>query len=1002
MAQKLRLKFDPNQQYQLTAIQSVVQLFEGLTHYERRFTLEEIVPNLPPDEVMAESWLLENLQTVQEQNGLIQQFTLATDDGLVLEGTGNESWRSPSFTIEMETGTGKTYAYLRTIYELRKHYGFSKFIIVVPSVAIYEGVIKSFQITQSHLRSLYSNEVVNLTPYDGAQISRVRSFAISSFTEVMVMTDAAFNKISNNLYKPSEKLLGERLPYQYIQEARPIIILDEPQSIDNTEKAKSAIRTLHPLFTLRYSATHRESPNLIYRLTPVEAYRQNLVKKIQVIGISELESLNQPILSLELVTRNPITATVKTLIQVQGNAKELTIALKHGDNLYHKTHREEHASGYVVEEINATKGKEFVQFENGIQISAKDSTGLSRPEIFRAQIEQTIEQHMKTQATLHSKGIKVLSLFFINRVANYTAENGFIRTAFDEAFNRIKVRYPHFRDYNPEQVREGYFAKTKTKTGEEAIDTSGKNQAEREAEKVAFALIMKDKERLLSFTEPVSFVFAHSTLKEGWDNPNVFQICTLNQTTSEFKKRQEIGRGLRLCVDQTGERIFDEEVNVLTVIANESYETYAATLQREYEEAGEAPPPKPKRPKTNETRRNDLIFNSEDFKSFWAKLCQRTSYKVNIDTEVLIEECVAKLNTISFPEPKIVLTKGRFVITEFTIKLDSVTKTQANILVERNDTDGNTNRSEPLIDVHSIYKVKAKDNLAKVCKDERLRDYTVLEVIEDGDSSHIRFSDGKELSKYKEIFFSTEKGQQSDERAVLTLSDTYPIFNLIDRVIKETNLTRPTVNRIFQRMQDSRKAALFKNPEGFAGAFITTIKSVVADHIAEWLEFTLEPNSLPYEDEKHFPPVKAFPQKELIEGGQHGLYDKVQVDSQVEEKFVEHRLIADSDKVILYFKFPPSFKINFPKIIGNYNPDWGIVCQSENGQKTLQIVRETKGSTDLEKLQYPQEKRKIWSAEKHFEQIGIGYRVVDHRVLNWWDNEGEVAQSSLFGQDKNG
>jgi|688.fasta_scaffold94544_1 type III restriction enzyme len=366
---------------------------------------------------------------------------------MVLEGAGSEIWRSPSFTVEMETGTGKTYVYLRTILELRKHYGFSKFIIIVPSVAIYEGVKNAYNSTYSHFRSLYGNEVISLISYDGAQISRVKTFATSSFTEIMVMTDDSFNKISNNLYKSSEKIAGERLPYQFIQETRPILILDEPQSIDNSEKAKEAIRTLHPLFSLRYSATHKVKPNLVYRLTPVDAYRQNLVKKIQVIGIDELESLNKTTLTLESVSQSPIAAQVKTLVQKDGIAELATISLKQGNNLYDKTHREEHQQGYRVTEISVAKGNEFIQFENTVTIRLNESYEPSRPEVLRAQIRETIKEHMQIQQKLFDRGIKVLSLFFIDRVANYTSDTGFIRTTFDLEFERLKTQYPHFARY---------------------------------------------------------------------------------------------------------------------------------------------------------------------------------------------------------------------------------------------------------------------------------------------------------------------------------------------------------------------------------------------------------------------------------------------------------------------------------------------------------------------------------------------------------------------------
>jgi type III restriction enzyme len=996
---KLYLKFDPNQEYQLTAINSVVRLFDGLSKYEREFVLGgEIVPNLPPDESIYEDFLLENLNAVQRQNKIPESQQLEVDDGLVMEGAGYESWRSPSFTVEMETGTGKTYVYLRTIHELRKQYGCSKFIIIVPSIAIYEGVKKAFQITQSHFRSLYGNEVVNLIPYDGAQLSRVRSFATSSFTEIMVMTVASFNSATNNLYKPSEKLPGERIAYQYIQEARPILILDEPQSIDNTDTAKEAIRTLHPLLTIRYSATHRIKPNLIYRLTPVDAYRQNLVKKIQVIGVTEEENFNRPTLVLESVSKSPITAKVKTLIEEKGTVEDAVITLKQGDNLYDKTHRDEHTEGYRVVEISAAKGSEFVQFENTLTIRLKESLAPSRPEIFRFQIRETIEQHMKVQQKLYHKGIKILSLFFIDRVANYTADDGIIRAIFDREFEQLKTKYSNFKQYSAEQVREGYFATKTSKSGEQiAIDTEGKNQEQREAEKTAFTLIMQKKEQLLSFDESVSFIFAHSALKEGWDNPNVFQICTLNQTTSEIKKRQEIGRGLRLCVDQTGARIFDEDINVLTVVANKSYEEYAANLQQEYVEAGEEAPPKPKRPQQSTVYRKDELFHSDEFQSFWQKLCQKTKYKISINTEELIENCIEELNSIEFPEPKIVLTKGKFVITEYTLQLESVQGDKAVICLQTK-SNNEDNTESTLFSVGRKSTVKAKSDLARIFQDPCLRGYKILEVIDKEDNSVVKFADKNqtELTKYQPLVFTSEKGQAPDKTAIQTMQDTYPVFNLIERAAKETRLTRATLNRIFQGILEDKKRALFKNPEGFANTFILTIKNVVTPHVVNKIEFTLDEIRLPSKADDLFPPEKNLAQKELVPAGKCGLYDLVQVDSQVEERFIKYRLIADEKQVVVYFKFPPSFKINFPRIIGNYNPDWGIIRRQENGKHTLELVRETKGRTDIENLRFAQEPLKIDCAKKHFKAIGINYRVVDDNTINYWDSDPDIHQTELI------
>ncbi len=984
MAKKLKLKFDANQPHQITAIDSVVKLFEGLPTSDRSdFTLsDEIIPNLPPDETIYEDFLLENLQAVQNQNKLPESLKLEVDDGMVLEGAGSEIWRSPSFTVEMETGTGKTYVYLRTILELRKHYGFSKFIIIVPSVAIYEGVKNAYNSTYSHFRSLYGNEVINLISYEGGQISRVKTFATSSFTEIMVMTDDSFNKISNNmLYKPSEKIAGEKLPYQFIQETRPILILDEPQSIDNSEKAKEAIRTLHPLFALRYSATHKVKPNLVYRLTPVDAYRQNLVKKIQVIGINELESLNRPMLTLESVSQSPIAAQVKTLVQKDGTAELATITLKQGNNLYDKTHREEHQQGYLVTEISVAKGNEFIQFENTVTIRLNQNYEPSRPEVLRAQIRETIKEHMQMQQELFDRGIKVLSLFFIDRVANYTSDTGFIRTTFDLEFERLKTQYPHFSRYTASEVRNGYFAKKKSKSGaDESIDTASKNKEEKDAEQRAFNLIMKDKESLLSLDEKVSFIFAHSALKEGWDNPNVFQICTLNETVSEIKKRQEIGRGLRLCVDQTGQRIFDDSVNILTVVANGSYEEYAEGLQREYVEAGEVAPPQPKRPQQSIAYRNDEIFNSQAFQDFWQKLCQRTNYTVSIDTDRLIQECVNKLDITPFPEPQIVLSRGKFVISEYTISLDSVSGDKATILVNIRDSDGGSTQG---IGIPNTHELKVRGDLGKPYP--ILRGFKILEILDRGENSIVKFSDKAEteLTKYKPITLTSEKGQVHSDRTIETIQDTYPVFNLIDRAAKETNLTRATLNRIFQGMAVEKKSVLLRNPEGFASTFITEIKLVTMQHIADNIEFTVNAKTLSYEKEELFPPKNSLAQKELIESGQRGLYDKVQRDSDIEERFVT-RLRGDENNVIFYFKFPPKFKINFPKIIGNYNPDWGIVRSDRNGNHTLQLVRETKGTTNLDNLRFAKEPLKIKCAEKHFKAIGIDYRVIDGTETNWW------------------
>lgn len=979
MATKLQFKFDPNQDYQLEAIRAVTELFDGVSAQVTAPALGyEIIPNLPPSLDLSERLLKANLEAVQtrynvpREGGLFPEMVL--DEGMVLEGIGSETHRCPHFTVEMETGTGKTYVYLRTMYELFRQYGFRKFIIIVPSIAIYEGVLKNFQITASHFRALYDGEFVAPIAYDGAQLSKLRGYATSALPECLIMTLDAFNKKTNNLYKASEKLPGERRPYQFIQETRPILILDEPQNMES-DKAKEALRSLHPLFVLRYSATHRTSPNPVYRLTPFEAFRRGLVKRIEVDSVTQTNDFNQPFLALQSIAITPkLTATLQTYSSAGGRTREVDVVLDGDDDLHRKTGRDEH-QGYVVEEISAAGG--FILFKNGVRLVLDETVGPSRPEIFRAQIRCTLEHHMERQAALADQGVKVLSLFFIDRVANYTSDTGIIRRIFDEEFDKLKRQYPFFRDRDASQVREAYFAKSAKKDGgDEAIDTDGRNEEERKAERSAFELIMRNKEQLLRLDEPVAFIFAHSALKEGWDSPNVFQICTLNQTVSEVKKRQEIGRGLRLCVDQTGARLFDEGINTLTVIANESYSSYVDNLQREYAADGvtETPPP-PTRARKADATRNEAHFTSAEFRAFWEKLARQTRYRIQIDTDELVELCIEKLNNAPYPQPMIVVESGAYVVTRFTLLLDAVSGGQARISV----TSVNTN------DEHSsdtkLY--KKNDTLAKKTGDERLRDYKVMSINGDGTTATVTFANSIELRvgvPYE--FESIAVGQRAVQRAELIETRRYPVFNLIDRAARETGLTRPTVNAIFRGLSERTKARLLENPEGFASVFITTIRETLADHIADRIEFDVLPDPAGIDLDALFPPTRSFPQKELIEAGEHGLYDFVQQDSDVEVRFVNDRLRRD-DGILFYFKFPPAFKVSLPRIIGNYNPDWGIVRRSDDGRVTLELVRETKGSPDTAKLQFSHEARKITSAEKHFAALGIDYRHITPDTPDW-------------------
>lgn len=989
MSKKLTLQYNSDQQFQLDAISSVVDLFEGVPFQDQKEmfagTTNDVTPNFPADEVLDEILLHENVHMVQERNNderrgseLEVSDDLFVDDGMVIEVAGNDSFRVPHFTVEMETGTGKTYVFLRSTYELNKRYGFTKFIIVVPSVAVYQGIIKSLKTMRNHFRQLYDNQDVTVIPYDSSKLGELNTFASNTDLTVMVMTIDAFNKASNNIFKHTEKLQGEWKPYQYIQATRPIMILDEAQNYE-TPKAKEAIRTLKPLFVLRYSATHRETPNLVYRLTPIDAFRNNLVKQIEVIGVSELGNLNEGILRLLEIKRNPLTATVRALVLDKGEKVERDITLKQGNDLFTKTRNPDYEDFKVAEiRYGRQEEEQIISFENDIKLSVSDSM-LSKESIFRSQIERTISVHMQRQQVLKAQGIKVLSLFFIDKVKNYTAQDGLIKRLFDESFERLKHHYENFKELSAIEVRQGYFAKPKADAPEEeAVDTEGKNQKQKEMEKQAFELIMKDKERLLSFDEPTSFIFAHSALKEGWDNPNVFQICTLNQTSSTMKKRQEIGRGLRLAVDQEGKRAENHDVNVLTVVANEQYESFVSRLQQEYIEDGTDAPPPPKKPEQSEVKRKDAIYKSEEFIEFWKKLNKKMTYKVTVYTEKLIDQCVERLNNAKFPSPLIEITRGRFIMCEYKISLIVVEGDRAKMKIQMEDSKGGKSEDE--------FYVVVNDDLKKVTKDERLRGFKVLQIDERYGEPYVKFTNEVTIKKFEPYKFHTEKAEKPKKQVENADRSTYPIPDFITRTANETKLTKKTIVEIFKGMSNEQKDKIFYNPEGWISEFLNQIRITLSDHIVDNIEFEIDENTEFYDAEELFPEMVKQPQRELIEAGIAGLYDKVQVDSDIERDFIENLIKPDveRDNTILYFKFPPKFKILLPKIIGNYNPDWAIV-RRYNGKMKLELVRETKGGVKLEELRFPQEKRKILCAMKYFDKIGVSYDVVTSTSYDWME-----------------
>jgi len=643
----MKFKFDANQDFQLDAVNSIVDIFEG----QEKATADKVIAGggllgiYPNYLSLSNEEVFNNIKKVQGKNEIKNGDFIDEFD----------------FSVEMETATGKTYVYLRTVFELNKRYGWKKFIILVPSVAIREGVIKTLQITKEHFSALYGNVPYRFYEYQSKNISQVKHFADSSNINIMVMTIGAFNRDANVLYAVRDQMQGEQ-PISYIQKANPILILDEPQNMEG-EATKEALKNFNSLFRLRYSATHRNLYNLMYQLTPYDAYQLELVKKIEVYSVTDDDmGISRPYLNLIAIEAGKtIKARVEAIVKdSKGNPKKKRLVLKQGDDLAQKAKNDVY-SGYIVEDLTADApdfgavGK--IRFRNNIDIKQGEGVGGNKEELMREQIEQTIRLHFEKREKLHGLGIKTLSLFFIDKVGNYVQSDGFIRETFIQQFNKLKKDYG-LTKLEVEKVHKGYFAKR------------GDDYLERESSiaenKEAYELIMKDKERLLSFDEPTEFIFSHSALKEGWDNPNIFNICTLRETISPMRKRQEIGRGMRLCVNQDGERVFLKHVNLLSVVANESYAQYVAQLQGEFVEDGiyKAPPPphNAKRKKTVKLKKG--FAQDKNFNAIWEKISKKTKYLVRVDTENIIKVCAQKIGELQLAAPQIRVERAGIDITQ--------------------------------------------------------------------------------------------------------------------------------------------------------------------------------------------------------------------------------------------------------------------------------------------------------------------------------------------------
>ena len=978
----MKLKFDKKLEYQQQAIASVVDLFRGQSPMQTNFTVSAYNGQIGLFNTengignrleLDEEEILKNLQEVQLRNGLPQTKYLKAGEY--------------DFDIEMETGTGKTYVYIRTILELNKNYGFSKFIIVVPSIAIKEGVYKTLQITEEHFKELYDNTIYNYFVYDSSKLEQVRSFAVSDNIEIMVINIDAFRRSftdptketkANIIHRTNDRLNGMK-PIELIQETRPIVIIDEPQSVDTTPKAKEAIKSLNPLCTLRYSATHVERHNLVYKLDAVDSYNLGLVKQIEVAGFATKDYHNKAYLKLLSVNnkKSPITARIEMDVKnKRGIVKRKPVTVRCGDDLYEKSGGRDVYEGYIIGEIYCEEGNEYVAFT-----SKPDILRIGKPvgdvddlTIKEQQIRKTIEEHLDKELVLNKLGIKVLSLFFIDRVANYryydedgNPHKGIYAKLFEKHYRDL-IRKPKYNtlfkdidlDTTAEEVHNGYFSADRKGVFK---DTSGSTLADEDT----YNLIMKDKERLLSFDTKLRFIFSHSALREGWDNPNVFQICTLNETQSEVKKRQEIGRGLRLCVNQDGERQYGSFINTLTVIANESYEEFAAALQKEYEtESGI-------RFGIIETHlfANIPVKQDDGSIEYLGQEASEAIFKAFLDNGYIDEKgevqdklkIAIKDNKLNVPEDyehvKADITAlARKVCSGLNIKNNSDKK--AIKLNKQVYLDPEFKELWDRIKYKTTYSVDFdSEKLIEECCKEMQRSLTV------SSPKLIYTKAGIDISAAGVV------AEESDRYTVAIDNQQENLPDIIAYLQNETNLTRKTIVEILIR---SKTLHLFKkNPQKYMEQVAQIITAKMRHMIVDGIKYTKIGDDEYYAQELfETEELVGYLSKNMIES-KKSVYEYVVYDSATEESFAKS--FENNSRVKLYAKLPNWFTIPTP--LGSYNPDWAVLIDAD-GKDKLYFVLETKADTMFDAMR-PKESAKIDCGKKHFEALGteVAFEDVD-------------------------
>lgn len=977
----MKLHFEPDLDYQLQAIEAVCDLFRGQEACRTEFTVTMKAPapaernvNTAPQQfalgiaesdlgvgnrlTLLDDELHKNLSDIQLRGGLPPSGMLASGD----------------FTVEMETGTGKTYVYLRTIFELNKRYGFTKFVIVVPSVAIKEGVYKSLQITEDHFKGLYAGVPYDYFLYDSNKLGEVRNFATSSTIQIMVVTVGAINKKDvNNLYKDSEKTGGEK-PIDLIKATRPILIVDEPQSVDGGLKGagKSALDAMNPLCTLRYSATHVDKHHMVYRLDAVDAYERRLVKQIEVASATVEDAHNKAFVRLMAVNNKRGTISAKIELDVgtaTGGVITQEVTVYDGDDLQQATKRAVYQD-IRIGEINTAKGEEFVELrypggEKYLHIGDVHG-GVEPLAIQREMIRRTIKEHLDKEKRFRPMGIKVLSLFFIDSVERYrqydadgNSVKGVYATIFEEEYKRF-AKHPDYQslfsevdlNHSAEEVHNGYFSIDK-KGG--WSNTTENNAGNRENAERAYNLIMKEKEKLLSFNTPLKFIFSHSALKEGWDNPNVFQICTLRDIQSERERRQTIGRGLRLCVNQSGERVRGFEVNTLTVIATENYETFAENLQKEIEDD------------------TGIRFGIVEQYQFAA---------------VAITNAEGESKPLGFEQSKVLwdfLKAQQYVDAKGKVQ-DSLKQALKDGLLQL-PPEFETQRSQIIellkkvsgrLEIKNADERRAVPTRQAVLQSEefkalwdRIKHQTTYRV--DFNNEQLITDCISNLQKAPAVFRPRlqwrkadlaigKSGVEANEKKgayTVTLDERdIELPDILTDLQDRTQLTRRTLVRV---LTESKRLDDFKrNPQQFielAGEIINRCKRLA---LVDGIRYVKLGDDSYYAQELFEQQELTGYLKNMLLNTEKSVYEHVVYDSAIERDFAQ--ALEHNDAVKVYAKLPGWFRIPTP--LGSYNPDWAILV-GQDGAERLYFVVETKSSLFNDDLR-PVEQAKIDCGTAHF------------------------------------